>query len=275
MTPLAAALGYAKRGLGVLPIEPRGKVPIGALVPHGVKDASADAATIRGWWARVPAANVAIAVRPEWFVFDVDPRNGGAEELARLEREHGALPPTITARTGSGGEHRLFARPAGVKLRGKLGPGIDLLGVGRYFLAAPSVHPCGGAYRWTSAKGTAIAQPPRWLVELARAVEAPAVAPSRPIAPTSADVVERARKYLARCEPAISGSGGHTTTFLVAQKLVRGFELDEGTALALLAEWNTNCKPPWSKRDLARKIKEAARSGSMPVGALRDARRSA
>ena len=281
------ALHYASRGLRVLPIwrmrdgacacpkgalcdDSPGKHPIGALAPRGVHSASLDAATIREWWRRYPSANIAIAVPPEWLVVDVDPRNGGDVELARLEREHGALPPTLAAHTGGDGQHLVFARPPG-KLRGKLARGIDLLGVGRYILVAPSVHPSGGVYRWTSPRGTAIAQPPAWLVDLARVVD---VAPA-PMSCTRAtgDVVDRARKYLAHCAPAISGSGGHTATFIVASRLVRGFALDEGTALALLIEWNTTCSPPWSTAELARKIKQAATAGAMPIGALRDAAR--
>ena len=91
---------------------------------------------------------------------------------------------------------------------------------------------------------------------------------------TDGDVVERARAYLAKCEPSISGSGGHSTAFLVAQKLVRGFGLDDATAFALLSsEWNPRCVPPWSQHDLIRKVRQAVDEGRMEHGALRDAPR--
>jgi hypothetical protein len=86
-----------------------------------------------------------------------------------------------------------------------------------------------------------------------------------------ADVVERARKYVAACPPAISGSGGHRHTFLIAQRLVRGFELDPATAFSLMTAWNRTCQPPWSARELAHKISEAGRVGQMPLGILRSA----
>ncbi|MGH7440508.1 MAG: bifunctional DNA primase/polymerase [Polyangiaceae bacterium] len=256
------ALRYARRGLHVLPVRQRGKEP---LVTHGVHDASGEPDVIRDWWARWPTANVAIAVPVDWFVVDVDPRNGGDAELTRLQGQHGALPATVTARTGSGGEHRLFARPAGVRLRGKLGRGIDLLGVGRYFLAAPSIHPCGQPYRWTSPRGAPIAEPPRWLVELATVREP--LAPAVPVALLGSSRVARARAYLAHVPPAISGAGGHAHTFVTAQRLVRGFGLDEATAFALLRIWNRTCQPPWSTWELARKVKQAASVGRMPMGA--------
>ena len=50
--------------------------------------------------------------------------------------------------------------------------------------------------------------------------------------------VERARKYLAKVPPAISGQGGHDQTFHAACVLVLGFALDRGAALELLHEWN-------------------------------------
>jgi hypothetical protein len=71
-------------------------------------------------------------------------------------------------------------------------------------------------------------------------------------------VIERARKYVAKCPPAISGQGGHNATFHAAAVLVHGFALGEGDALALLAEWNGACVPPWSDGDLRHKIQSAA-----------------
>lgn len=91
-----------------------------------------------------------------------------------------------------------------------------------------------------------------------------------------ADLITRAEKYLASIPPAISGQGGHSHTFVVAQKLVRGFGLDEGTALSLLSSWNQHCQPPWSVAELKRKIRQASSRGQMVHGALRDRdRRSA
>ena len=81
--------------------------------------------------------------------------------------------------------------------------------------------------------------------------------------------VERARRYLAKCEPAISGQGGHRTAFVVATKLVKGFALPLDVAFELLwTQWNHRCDPPWSERDLRRKVKEAAAAREMAEGAL-------
>jgi hypothetical protein len=86
--------------------------------------------------------------------------------------------------------------------------------------------------------------------------------------------IERARRYLLRVEPAVSGQGGHTQTFVIAEKMVRGFELPEAVAFDLLwTIWNPSCAPPWSKRDLLRKIHEAARAGRFEPASLLNAQR--
>jgi hypothetical protein len=263
---ISHALAYARRGLRVLPIRLDGtKAPY---LEDGVHGASSDEAVVRAWWTRRPAANVAIAIPPSWIVVDVDPRNGGDVELPQLEAKYGSLPATVTARTGGGGAHYIFRRPGAVRLRGKLTKGIDLLGTGRYVLVAPSVHASGHRYAWTSPPGTRLATLPSWIAELARVCEVEPMV-TRPIA-TTADIAERARRYVMATPPAISGSGGHTATFLLAQRLVRGFALDEATAFALMVPWNRTCVPPWSHGELARKVREAARAGRMAIGDMVD-----
>lgn len=56
-------------------------------------------------------ANVGIATGPasSLVVLDIDPRHGGDDSLADLQSEHGALPLTVTALTGGGGQHHYFA----------------------------------------------------------------------------------------------------------------------------------------------------------------------
>lgn len=71
-------------------------------------------------------------------------------------------------------------------------------------------------------------------------------------------VIERARRYISRCPPAISGQHGHDQTFHVACLLVHGFDLSDADALTLLHEWNASCAPPWSEAELVHKIKSAA-----------------
>lgn len=67
----------------------------------------------------------------------------------------------------------------------------------------------------------------------------------------------RARAYLAKCDPAISGQKGHVQTLKVAGYLCNGFALSDGDAMELLEEYNQRCIPPWPQKDLLRKLSEA------------------
>lgn len=45
-----------------------------------------------------------------------------------------------------------------------------------------------------------------------------------------ATVIERARRYVLKCDPAVSGQRGHDQTFHVACILVHGFDLSNNDA---------------------------------------------
>lgn len=79
---------------------------------------------------------------------------------------------------------------------------------------------------------------------------------------------ERARKYLAAIPPAIAGKHGDVTTFRVCCRLVRGFALDDGDALAVMSDWNSACVPPWSEAELRGKLRAARVYGREPLGGL-------
>ncbi len=80
---------------------------------------------------------------------------------------------------------------------------------------------------------------------------------------------ERISRYLDKCEPAISGSDGHGTTFKVACALVNGFALNAEAALAHLTAYNTKCCPPWKPRELRHKVQQAEKTAhTKPRGHL-------
>ena len=138
---VAHALRYGMAGLAVFPCN--GKVP---LTGRGHLDATTDLETIAAWWRRWPSANIGLPMAPNGLIaIDVDPRHGGT--LAALD-----LPAdlkTWRAATGGGGQHIIFAAPAGVDdVPATLGPGIDVKFNG-YVIADPSVHPdTGKVYHW-------------------------------------------------------------------------------------------------------------------------------
>jgi hypothetical protein len=86
----------------------------------------------------------------------------------------------------------------------------------------------------------------------------------------------RARSYLRKIPPAVSGQHGHTATFRAALTMVRGFDLDAETAFRILWEgWNDSCNPPWSEKDLRRKVDQAAEHSTASRGFLLAHRRGA
>ena len=184
---LDAALAYAARGLAVLPCEPRGKEP---LTRRGVYDASTDEGQIRGWWHEYPEANIGIACGTASGLIcldlDVKPDKGldGRDALHDLMEENGALPICPTAATGGGGIHYILQYPptlSGMVSR-KLKGCIDVLCNGRYFLAAPSVHPSGKRYQWVEGYGlddVPLAPAPDWLLRLITAKLPPPPAAKR------------------------------------------------------------------------------------------------
>lgn len=79
---------------------------------------------------------------------------------------------------------------------------------------------------------------------------------------------ERAASYAAKVPGAVSGQGGHSATYDLARVLVNDFALHRAEAMAILAEWNLTCSPPWSERELEHKLSQAeSKPHSTPRGA--------
>ena len=145
------ALRYAALGWAVLPVSTDSKGPIGQLTPHGVKDATADPATIREWWTARPDANIGVACgEPSGIVvLDLDARSGGIEFYqAMVEENGGALPEgVLESHTGGGGFHYFFRFNGERKC--VIAPGCEVISTGGYIVVPPSVHPTtGNRYEW-------------------------------------------------------------------------------------------------------------------------------
>jgi Bifunctional DNA primase/polymerase, N-terminal/Protein of unknown function (DUF3987) len=166
MTLEETALSYAQQGWPVFPLGPRGKKPIGRLVPHGLKDATTDEATIRGWWQAEPEANIGIPTGVAFDVADYD-TDEAMKRFIAVCGEHGLdarkLPRVAT---GRGGRHVLWAI-SGLGNRAGVIPGMDWRGRGGYIVAPGSIHPNGSTYEWIkSPNGSGFPEPPDWLLEL-------------------------------------------------------------------------------------------------------------
>jgi Bifunctional DNA primase/polymerase, N-terminal len=202
-SPVEAALAYAQRGWPVFPIasvdrrtgqcacqdgvdcEQIGKHP---LVRWGDR-ASTDEDQIRDWWRWKPLANIGVATgqRSGLVVVDLDRHHDGLctrEELA----ERGLIfPPTVAARTRSGGWHFFYTTPPDRRVlntEGELAgvgktPGIDVRGDGGYIIMTPSIRPAPGPvgagprlrrYQWAD-RPTRLAPAPEWVTVPRRAPE--------------------------------------------------------------------------------------------------------
>src|SRR5262249_44187117 len=155
---LATALAFARHAHAVFPVnwpmEHRGRLicscggelrgrpcgrdaakhPYGKLAPQGLLSATTESGIIKGWFGyQAPEANLGVTT-DRMVVVDVDPRHGGDEGFAALQREYGEMPQTWRALTGGGGEHVMFAAPDDVLVQSivasrdkePLGPGIDI-----------------------------------------------------------------------------------------------------------------------------------------------------
>ena len=163
-----------KKGWKVFPLREREKMPATA---NGFKDATSDLEEIaRLWGEREYNVGLATGEGSGVWVFDVDgdaPKGGGLtgpEALALLEERHGALPPTLTVRTGNGA-HYYYRMPVGRDLRNRARitidgqrTGLDVRADGGYVVLPPSVHPNGQAYAFV--KGcNEVSDAPDWLLD--------------------------------------------------------------------------------------------------------------
>ena len=90
--------------------------------------------------------------------------------------------------------------------------------------------------------------------------------------------IARARSYLARLDPAVSGAGGHNRTMYAAACLVQKFGLTIEQAWPLLLEYNdTKCSPKWTARELLHKLEiggpEPSRERTEPMSDVTEAKK--
>lgn len=141
----SAALWYSQAGIRIFPCEVGGKRPLGALVRHGLKNASADPEQVKAWWTAEPQANIGMPTGHGFDVIDVDGPVGWSS-LATLE-EDAPLPSICRAFTGGGGLHLFYPSDGGGN-GARIAPGIDVRAAGGYVIAPPSRHASGDLYRW-------------------------------------------------------------------------------------------------------------------------------
>ncbi len=254
-SPLArAAAWYAQRGWPVVPlhwVDDAGQCSCGdpacrsagkhPLLADWPRRATSDPTTIAAWWRKWPQANVGVALGGGHVVLDVDPRNGGDDGLADLERRYGPLPATPIALTGGRGVHYHFAAPPGTPTV-TLAPGLELKATGAQVVLPPS-RSAAGWYRWDAAAHVAdlpLAPLPDWLLALTRPV------PRRP---------GQSREL-----PPTIREGARNTWLTSLAGSLRRRGCTEEEILACLRVLNASrCQPPLDERELAAVARSVAR----------------
>lgn len=204
---------------------------------NGLKNATTDPDTIRGWWKIWPDANIGIrtGVDAGVIVLDVDGDKGQRSITDK------PMPPTLTDRTGNG-EHKFFAHPGGtVGNFAKKLPGLDLRGDGGYVVAPPSLHESGRRYEWLIPPWDEQPAPcPDWLLEL---LSESSQTNSKP----ASDVGETLRQ----------GKRNDTLTSLAGTMRRRGMSESEIYA-ALKAVNEERCEPPLADDEVAKIAKSVS-----------------
>jgi hypothetical protein len=253
---LDAALACAARGWAVHPIRSRSKEPAS---PHGFKDATTDAAIIRAWFENSPHLNVGIATGRVSGVWVLDLDDGGADTVLDWERDHGGLPDTLLARTGSGGRHYFFLNPADLAIpsRVKIAPGIDTRGEGGYVVAPPSVTT--GPYQWLH-EGDPVEAPP-WLIDLVLGRQA---TPAGLVDEITVEAVT-----FADHPGSPEGERHPTACRLAGSEIARGAE--PTVLLAAAVAWAARCRPPMQADEITGIVgRLLAKERSKPAAVLDD-----
>ncbi len=279
-TLLDAARSYTARGYRVVPIPVRSKAPVLTAWQ-----------SLRLTEAELPqhfncVGNIGLLLgEPSGWLVDVDLDCPEAIELAPR-----FLPPTlaVSGRLGAPHSHWWYICEGATTKKHHF-PGakrmiVEIRSTGAQTVVGPSIHPCGETYDWLTGEPASVTHETlRGAVDalVAAVVERTGASPAAPPqihAPTpfvSEDaVLRRAAAYLDAMPPAISGQGGHSTTFAAATAMVHGFCLDRDAALQLLIErYNPRCEPPWSEKELRHKVEDAAtKPHDRPRGWLRDSK---
>lgn len=146
-----AASEYRRARLDLIPLRRRDKVP----ADKRWQERSYDRGEVLER-ARRDGLNLGVRLPADVVVVDVDPRNfpAGRDSLAEMASAFdlplASAPHVLTGNLSHPGHHFYFRKPAGAVLLESVDgfEGVELKSLGRQVVAAGSVHPTGGLYRW-------------------------------------------------------------------------------------------------------------------------------
>jgi putative DNA primase/helicase len=241
---LRAAVKYAEMGWYVIPDKSGDKIP---LLKEWQNNASNDPAIVRSWWdvtSYGPDCNIGLNCGMSGLVvIDLDNKNGrnGFDSWQRLIKKlslDSSEFNTMTSHTPSGGYHLFFAAPKDIDIgnsQDKLGPGIEVKGIGGKVTLPPSIHPNGKTYEWDATLRPSLMLKPKPLPQ--KIIDL--LVKNEPL--SSNKTGERIPK----------GQRDNAMTKLAG--LMRGKAMEEDAIFAaLIIENNNKCDPPLSETDIKR-----------------------
>jgi Bifunctional DNA primase/polymerase, N-terminal/AAA domain len=136
------ALDLINRGFSVIPLQPRGKSPIGP----GATSRTNERAVIDVWVSKWPEANVGICADENVTILESD----DAARLRGILAEQGvALPVTLTGGASENRPHWFYKRTPACGESCVTVPGLfEFRNKNQYVVGPGSVHPSGALYRW-------------------------------------------------------------------------------------------------------------------------------
>lgn len=171
-----AASEYRRARLDLIPLRRRDKVP----ADKRWQERNYDRGEVLER-AKRDGLNLGVRLPADVVVVDVDPRNfpAGRDSLAELAAAFdlplASAPHVLTGNLSHPGHHFYFHKPAGAVLLESVDgfEGVELKSLGRQVVAAGSVHPTGGLYRWApdSPQLPDMPELPARLIEVARRPE--------------------------------------------------------------------------------------------------------
>lgn len=215
--------------------------------------------------------NYGVALGAGDLIVDVDPRNfpAGDKVLGRLVALLGGLPDTFTVRTGGGGLHIYFRKPADFPISQALRdfPGIEFKTSGRQVVGPGSLHSgTGKLYEVIKGSPLEIADAPPKLLELLKKSVTPFSDTGTGAYIDDTATQDRFASYLKDAEVSVEGKSGDLNAFRVACH-GRDLGLSPATTLGLmLSLWNDRCLPPWTEEELKTKVINAYKFAKAAVG---------
>ena len=245
------ALDAAEKGYACIPCSPGTKVPTVKWKTHQTTHPTQK--EYREWFQNT-GNNIAI-ITTGLVVFDVD----DAEKAEIVLRHCGDTPHKLW--TPRGGIHLGYRKRKGVVVTNQVrikGMPIDIRTDGGLEMIPPSRTEM-GVYEWLGSGLLPLSELPVARVGWTRERRPMRVVTPVIPAANAENAVWRARGYLAHIEGAIAGMRGHDRTFRVACVLVIKFGLSLEEAWPLFLEWNEQCEPPWSEKELLHKLQDASK----------------